>query len=297
MPTRLITNVLLRRWPLPDPAKSGSKEHRGRALIIAGAVEMPGAAILAATAALRAGCGKVRVAAPEPAALALASAVPELFVLPIAPSGKRRKKTLRSVIDSSGATDSILIGPGMRDTAAIRFLLPQLFRLDSLRALIFDATALRILSTLSRRSLPKADRRCPLILTPHHSEAATLCDVAPEKIERDPLRYAREIAQRFHAVVVLKGAETIICSSNTRAEAFENKRGNIGLATAGSGDVLAGVIAGLTARGTDLLQAAVWAVALHARAGERLAKKMGPIGYLARELAAQIPPLLARSGS
>src|SRR5688572_22692543 len=86
---RLITDALLRRWPLPPPAKEGSKEGRGRALIIAGAEEMPGAAILASTAALRAGAGKVRVATAKAAALAVGAAVPELFVLGIA-GGKRR---------------------------------------------------------------------------------------------------------------------------------------------------------------------------------------------------------------
>jgi ADP-dependent NAD(P)H-hydrate dehydratase len=131
-----------------------------------------------------------------------------------------------------------------------------------------------------------------IILTPHHSEAATLCDVSPDKIARAPLRYAREIADRFNAVVILKSAETIICSAETKGRTYLNKRGNSGLATAGSGDVLAGIIAGLAARGAHPLQAAVWSVSLHARAGEQLAKRIGPIGYLAHELTDEIPTLM-----
>src|SRR4051812_17121415 len=132
-----ITDALLRRWSLPDPTKGGSKEQRGRALIIAGAEEMPGAAILASTAALRAGCGKVRVAVPESATLAVGCALPELFVLPLAGHA-----SLRAIVDSAGKARAVLIGPGMRDTAAIRFLLPRLLRLPSIGALIVDATAL-----------------------------------------------------------------------------------------------------------------------------------------------------------
>lgn len=293
---RLITNALLRRWPLPDPAKGGSKEHRGRALIISGADEMPGAAILASTAALRAGCGKVRVAVPEIVAPAVGAAVPELFVLPIAGGPTKGRASFKRVLDSASAAGSVLVGPGMRDEVAIRSLLRSLFQLDSLPSLIVDARALRLLSTPG--SSPKKRGRFPqLILTPHHAEAATLCDARQEKISRNPLRYAREIAERFNAVVVLKAAQTIIAPPDGGAPAYLNKRGNIGLATAGSGDVLAGIIAGLCARGAEPLQAAVWAVGLHARAGERLAEKLGPIGYLARELPGELPALLVRPGA
>lgn len=105
---RLISDALLRAWRLPDAPAEGSKEARGRALIIAGAVEMPGAAILASTAALRAGAGKVRVAIAEPAAVALATALPELFVVGIA-EGRERNASLDAIIDSAQASDAVLI--------------------------------------------------------------------------------------------------------------------------------------------------------------------------------------------
>ncbi|MFL6590462.1 MAG: NAD(P)H-hydrate dehydratase [Chthoniobacterales bacterium] len=288
---RLITDAVLRRWPLPGVDKGGSKEKRGRALIIAGAVEMPGAAILASTAALRAGCGKVRLAIAEAAAIAVGCAVPELFVLPIA-TGKGRNAALRNIIDSAHKADAVLMGPGMRDIPAIRFLLPRLLSLDSIRAVIIDATALRVLADLRPRT---SDIKCPLILTPHHAEAATLCNSAAEKISEAPLHYARDIAGRFDATIVLKSAETVICAASTNAD-YLNRRGNIGLATAGSGDVLAGIIAGLCARGADPVQATVWAVALHAQAGEHLGKRVGLVGYLARELVDEIPGLLPQPG-
>jgi ADP-dependent NAD(P)H-hydrate dehydratase len=280
---RLITDALLRRWPLPGPAREGTKEERGRVLVIAGAVQMPGAAILASTAALRAGAGKVRVATAEEAALALGAAVPELFVHAIA-EGKHRASSLKAILDSAKKADAVLIGPGMRDQDAIRTLLPELMRIEDLGALIIDATALPISGKLLA---PRNSLAGKTIITPHAAEMASLCDLSVEEVERDSQRIAQQAARRFQSIVVLKGAETLICSES--GPACLNRRGNVGLATAGSGDVLAGILAGLCARGTDPLPAAVWAVALHARAGENLARRMGPIGYLAREIIDQIP--------
>lgn len=268
----MITDALLRKWRLPKPTQEGSKEDRGRALIIAGAAEMPGAAILASTAALRAGAGKVRVATAEPAALAIATAVPELFVQSIA-DGAERERSLRAVLESARNTNAVLIGSGMRDTEAIRFLLPELLRIDSLGALIIDATAIPIAVEFLHRHRKS---RGHTIITPHQGEMKTLG--AP-----------REAAARFASVVVAKSAQTLIAAEDGRT--YLNKRGNVGLATAGSGDVLAGIMAGLCARGAEPLQAAVWAVSIHARAGERLAKRIAPMGYLARELLNDIPRL------
>ncbi|MFN2508893.1 MAG: NAD(P)H-hydrate dehydratase [Chthoniobacterales bacterium] len=264
---RLITDALLRKWRLPEPEHEGSKEERGRALIIAGAVEMPGAAILASTAALRAGAGKTRVAIAEAAALGVATAVPELFVLGIA-DGARRKESLRAVIDSARAATAVLIGPGMRDTDAIRMLFPQLLAMERLRALIIDASALPVADEF----LPAAGK-LRTILTPHASEMAFIAQRSHKKRGRDPLAIARDAANHLGAIVVLKGAETLICSPG--GEAYLNRRGNVGLGTAGSGDVLAGFMTGLCARGVEPLQAAVWAVASHARAGELLARQRG----------------------
>lgn len=283
---RLITDALLRRWPLPGPVEGGSKEERGRALIIAGAVEMPGAAILASTVALRAGAGKVRVATAEAAALAVGATVPELFVLGIA-EGKKRAASLKAILDSAENADAVVIGPGVRDEDAIRMLLPKLLRIEGLRALIIDASALRVAAKFL------TGRHCltgKTIITPHAAEMASLCELSIAEVEREPERIARQAAERFGSVVVLKGAKTLICSA--RQPAYLNKRGNVGLATAGSGDVLAGILAGLCARGADPLKAAIWAVAVHARAGENLAKKLGPIGYLAREIIDEIPLVL-----
>lgn len=245
---------------------------------------MPGAAILASTAALRAGAGKVRVATAEPATMSVATAVPELFVMGI--SQARREESLAAILESAENTDAVLIGPGMRDVEAIRFLLPKLAAIDGLRALVIDASALPFVNDF----LPaRGGLRGRTIITPHGGEMAKIANAPAEEIAQDSLRVARETARRLGSVVVLKGSETIISAEG--GDALLNKRGNVGLATAGSGDVLAGVIAGLCARGAEPLQAAAWGVSIHARAGERLAKRIAPIGYLARELLDEIPRL------
>jgi NAD(P)H-hydrate repair Nnr-like enzyme with NAD(P)H-hydrate dehydratase domain len=122
---------------------------------------------------------------------------------------------------------------------------------------------------------------------------AHLTDIARDEIGAAPERHALEAAQRWNAVVALKGPRTVIATPG--GERWQHEGGNVGLATSGSGDVLAGIIAGLAARGAGLAQAAAWGVALHARAGERLAERFGRLGYLARELCDIIPALLEQA--
>jgi NAD(P)H-hydrate repair Nnr-like enzyme with NAD(P)H-hydrate dehydratase domain len=110
-------------------------------------------------------------------------------------------------------------------------------------------------------------------------------------VKRDPTAFARQAAKLFRAVVVLKGAKT--CIATPEGEVYINKTGNVGLATSGSGDTLSGIIAGLAARGAEPAQAAAWATYLHGRAGDRLAKKIGRLGFLASELLIEIPILLS----
>jgi len=132
----------------------------------------------------------------------------------------------------------------------------------------------------------------PVLLTPHLAEMARLLGLAPERIGADPERYAREAALRWNAVVALKGASTFVAAPDGGCWCHAST--HVGLATSGSGDALAGIVAGLVTRGAPLEQAAAWGVALHARAGRALAERVGPIGYLASELAAEVPRLMQR---
>lgn len=251
---------------------------------------MPGAVMLSATSALRAGAGKVQIGTCTSAALPIASAIPESLVFPLSETrdGGISSASSTEIVERAGEADVLLVGPGMVDEDAIARLVRQLLnRLDT-TSLVLDAGALAPLATIGA-ALGK--RSNTAILTPHAGEMATILEIDKEVIEADPVKFALEGARRLRSVVALKGPETFIASPD--GEVYRNTAGNVGLATAGSGDVLAGAIAGLVSRGASPLQAAVWGVHLHGLAGDRLSRRIGPLGYLAREIPAEIPALMA----
>jgi NAD(P)H-hydrate repair Nnr-like enzyme with NAD(P)H-hydrate dehydratase domain len=132
------------------------------------------------------------------------------------------------------------------------------------------------------------DRVGKIIVTPHSGEMATFLDVRREDVVKNPLQAARRAAAALPAVVAMKGAETYVVAGN--GQAWLSRNGSIGLATSGSGDTLAGILAGLLARGTDACLATVWAVYLHGQAGRNLT--MRPFGLLAREIPGEIPAIM-----
>lgn len=241
---------------------------------------MPGAAILAATAALRAGAGKLQIGVPAPVSVAVAVAVPEALVVGFDESekGAPDASSVDRIAERARKADAFVIGPGMTQGEVTNdFVRAVLERTKT--AVVVDAAALFALRSgaKSRRSL---------ILTPHAGEMATMLDVAREEVEADPFGYAVTASRAFDAVVVMKGETTYVTAPD--GTAYVNTDGDIGLATSGSGDTLAGIIGGLLARGLDPARAAAWGVALHARAGKTLSRKMG-MGFLARELLECIP--------
>jgi hydroxyethylthiazole kinase-like uncharacterized protein yjeF len=170
----------------------------------------------------------------------------------------------------------------------VHALLPRLQGTDT--SVMLDANAMGAILYPPDGVNPPFRFDVPVLVTPHAGEMAHLTGIAKEDIAAGDDRLALDVAQRWNAVVALKGARTVIATPN--GERWQHEGGNVGLATSGSGDVLAGIIAGLAARGADLAQAAAWGVVLHAQAGERLAARLGKLGYLARELADEVPALL-----
>jgi hydroxyethylthiazole kinase-like uncharacterized protein yjeF len=156
--------------------------------------------------------------------------------------------------------------------------------------MILDAAALAGLPEGAAELRQQEER---VVITPHPGEMARLLDADIAAIEADPLAHAQEATNRFGVVAVLKSARTHIVGR--RRAAFHLDEGDIGLATAGSGDVLAGIIAGLLARGANPLAASLWGVHLHREAGARLARSIGKLGYLAHELLPEIPRALNQS--
>jgi hydroxyethylthiazole kinase-like uncharacterized protein yjeF len=259
--------------------------------VVGGSDQIPGAVILAATAALRAGAGKLQIATGRRVAPWVAVAVPEARVIGLnhTRSGELAPRGCGAIQTEARACDALLVGPGMMDERAGVELVQRCLRLDDGPPLIVDAAPLAAFRDRASRRRPARPR---VVLTPHAGEMAMLWDVPKEQVQAAPLEIAREAAARLGAVVVLKGAVTIIAAPD--GTAFHNTAGNSGLGTSGSGDALSGVVAGLCARGADPLRAAVWAVYLHARAGDALARRIGHHGYLAREILPEIPALLDR---
>jgi hydroxyethylthiazole kinase-like uncharacterized protein yjeF len=286
----LITEESLRRWPLPEP-EGGDKEGRGRVLVVGGAVEMPGAIILAGTAALRAGAGKLQMGTCRSIVQAVGVAVPEalVFGLDETAAGGIAAATAPSVAQRMNQAQAALVGPGMVDPDAVAEFMRRLAPLVEQPALILDAEAMSFIADAPDALHHLAGK---VIMTPHRGEMASLLGIEKDAVSADPLETVRRAAREWRAVVALKGAETYIATPD--GEIYCNQSGNVGLATSGSGDTLAGVIAGLAARGASPIQAAAWGVFLHGSAGDMLAKTRGRLGFLARELLAEIPPIMAR---
>ncbi|MES3021302.1 MAG: NAD(P)H-hydrate dehydratase [Pseudomonadota bacterium] len=288
-----LDDAALRAWPLPLPAADGDKEQRGHVLVLGGSHEMPGAVILAAGAALRAGAGKLTIATGASVAHLVALAIPEarVIALPENPNGGFTAEAAALIDPLADAIDALLVGPGMKDepatAALVRALLPRLAGC----AVVLDACAMGVVRAPDAPGAEAFRFAEPVIMTPHAGEMAHLTGISKHDILITPEQHAAQAAQRWNAVLALKGARTLI--GTPEGELFRHEGGNIGLAISGSGDTLAGIIAGLAARGAGLAQATCWGVALHARAGEKLATRFGVLGYLAREIADEVPGLMA----
>lgn len=288
-------NELDDRWradhPLHLPTGDTSKDGRGRLVIAGGAADVPGALRLTGEAALRVGAGKVRLATVASAGMALGMAFPEAAVTGLAEAdGEIAAEAVGALADLAARADTVILGPGMGAKGAAATLVRGLAGVDAPdTTMLLDAAAVACAGPLCALLARWAGR---LVMTPHLGEMAALlgCDTDDVTARRE--QHARETAARFGAVVVLKDAETLIAAPDGTLIHYAG--GGIGLGTGGSGDVLAGTIGGLLARGLTPLAAAGWGVWLHGEAGRRLAAAIGPVGFLARELLPVLPTLLPR---
>jgi hydroxyethylthiazole kinase-like uncharacterized protein yjeF len=277
-------SMLRERWRLPEPAADDSKHERGTAVVIGGASQTPGAVLLAGTAALRVGAGRLQICTVELNASALAVAVPESAVtaLPVAPDGGIAAAAADLVREAVGEADAVLLGPGMIGPEDALTVVEEAIVAAAGRAVIvLDALAVTCGIVNTADFLRYASR---MVITPNASEVQHLLgSSAPD----DDAHSARMLADRFGVVAMVGSA---VASPN--GDCWRTAKGNSGLATSGSGDVLAGVVVGLAARGADPLRAALWAVTLHSGAGDRLAQRIGPLGFLARDLLDELSGVL-----
>lgn len=259
--------VDLSAW-LPHRARDAHKGNFGHVVVIGGAAGMPGAVRLAGEAALRAGAGRVTAAVWAGNVGAIAGQRPELM-----------SRGIDAVTDIAGLLDTagvLAVGPGLGQDDWSKTLWAGLRkRNDTALARVFDADGL---NWLARKPLALTAED---IITPHPGEAARLLDRPVAKIEANRFAVVRELAQAFNCVVVLKGAGTLVTAPDGRIALCD--RGNPGMASAGMGDVLTGLIAGLRAQGLGAFDAACAGVLAHALAGDRAARG-GERGLLAGDL-------------
>jgi ADP-dependent NAD(P)H-hydrate dehydratase len=279
----------LREHPLPPPNPHADKNARGRVFAVGGCAGVPGGLLLTAEAALRTGAGKVQVASVASSTLALGVAMPEIGVIPLDEDDDGEiGKDLTPVTEAFERCDAAIVGPAMYSAATAGRIVDRLLKADECDAtVVLDCAALMHLDSRASKLI---QRRQPAVLTPHIGEMAAMLERDAAEIDKDRLGAVRHAADHFGSVVVLKGSTSLIADPSGAVFAYAG--GGVGLATGGSGDVLAGIAAGLAARGAKPLDAALWAVWLHGEAGRRCAEQIGPIGFLARELLAHVPGLM-----
>jgi hydroxyethylthiazole kinase-like uncharacterized protein yjeF len=282
----ILDRDLLGRFPLPEHPEDGDKEERGRLLVVAGSRELAGAALLAGTGGLRAGAGKLQIATGASVAALLGVAVPEARVIgcPETEEGCIAAEWVGSLIESVEGAQATVIGCGLQHGPPLDAMLDSLLASGLDTPLVLDAA---VLGSLAPRAEGVRAWKGGAILLPHAREMARLLECDPEEVEADPLAAARRAAERYGAVSLIKGQYSYIVAPDGRAFRFTG--GGVGLATSGSGDALAGIVGGLAARGADLLTATLWGVFLHGEAGRARARRIGRIGFLARELLDEVP--------
>lgn len=255
--------------PRPQDAHKGTC---GTVCVIGGAKGMTGAAYLAANAALQTGCGKVLVGLNQnPNPVALFETRPEIMVDNAVDVLKTHHQNV----------DTWVVGCGLGRNETAGQLLKAIWNSNAPQ-LVLDADGLHLLVDISKQLNPT--KRADLILTPHPAEAAHLLDTSVTQVEANRSWAARELASRYRAWVILKGHETVI--SSARGSLQVNETGNAGLATAGSGDVLAGILGSLLAQGLEAEEAVPAAVWIHGAAADILVQmQIGPVGLMSGELA------------
>jgi len=282
----VVSSQLLRDWPLPDVDDGAGKRARGTVVVIGGATDTPGAVLLAGIAALRVGAGRLTLATAATTAPSLAVAVPESAVsgLPTSADGALGADAVAGCRALLGSASAVVIGPGMRDPELTRSLVTGVLAdIGDDTVVVLDALALTCgaFDDAARARLGKQ-----VVATPNLKEAEYLLD---GDVPADDEAAARAVAERIGVTVTM---QSVIATPDGRV--WVDQSGDSGLGTSGSGDVLAGAIAGLAARGATPEQSAVWGAHLHAEAGERLSARVGRLGYLARELLEELPQVLTQ---
>jgi NAD(P)H-hydrate epimerase len=274
----LLSLDMITKW-LPERKSSNHKGDFGRVLVVAGSKGMLGAAMLTATAALKSGSGLVTLAVPASCHDTVAGKIPEIMTIALPDTnGAIATEALEIILESLAKVDVLAIGPGLsQNPETINFVQQLLLRVRI--PTVVDADAI---NALARNTELLQQIETPLVITPHPGEMARLLDATTAEVQEQRFYLAQQCAEAWGCTVLLKGARTIIAEPN--GVIYINPTGNQGMATAGSGDVLTGIIAGLVAQGMDVTKAAATAAYLHGMAGDKGVVDLGGYSLMAGDI-------------
>ncbi|OGC06114.1 NAD(P)H-hydrate dehydratase [candidate division WOR-1 bacterium RIFCSPLOWO2_02_FULL_46_20] len=261
---------------LPKRKKSSHKGDYGKVLIVAGSAGMTGAAVLSAIGCLRSGAGLTYLAVPKDLVPFVDSMTPEVITLSFDEINNIKPNV-------------VAIGPGLSVSWQMNKLVKKMLRAYSLITYVLDADGL---NNLADNPEVIARVKANVIITPHPGELSRLIKKSVDYIQNNRLAVAKETARRFNCVVVLKGYRTVVADPS--GNSFVNDTGNPGMASAGVGDVLTGMIAGFAAQGLVSGEAAILGVYLHGVAGDLAAKEKTEYGMIASDLVEMIPNALQK---
>ena len=267
------------------------KGDYGHVLVVGGSIGLTGAPALCAVAALRSGAGLVSLGVPESVYFIVASKLTEVMVHPLPETaqgslGAGAVPVLRSLIRKS---DVIALGPGASQQPATQHAVQKLVASVDL-PIVLDADGVSAFAGRNRAKLRKS--KGPVVITPHPGEMARLLEISVDSIQRHRTQTAVKVAKELRVIVVLKGHRTVVASPSGRS--YVNRTGNPGMATAGMGDVLTGVIAALIGQGLDPFTAAQAGVYLHGLAGDVAARRVGQVSLIAGDLLEALPAAFRR---
>ncbi len=274
---------------VPKRKADAHKGNFGRVLVVAGSLGMVGAGVLSAYGALRTGCGLVTLAVPQSLQSTAAGFYPEIMTKGLADKdGHISVEAIPEIIRLAKDSDAVVFGPGIGRSEDIFVILCELLgELD--KTLVIDADGL---FALARNVDMLKDASCSVFVTPHEGEMSRLCGLGTAEIRADRLEVAGNFANTYGVCTVLKGSGTLVCKEGE--ETFINPTGNCGMATAGSGDVLSGIIASFAAQGMDGFNAAKLGVYIHGLAGDLAAVEKGAHGLIASDIAENIPDAILK---
>ena len=280
-----VTDMKIVRDIMPHRQACANKYSVGSLLCVCGSYSMAGAAVLCAKAALRTGAGLVRIAVPESIYTIVSAALPEavFLVLPENEKGAISASAVREIIKYANKSDAVLMGCGSKlctDTVSIALSLVS----ECKSPLVLDADGI---NAVSKHIDVLRDRVYPTVLTPHEGEMSRLTGLSSAYIRENREETAQNFADDYGVTLVLKGKDTVVASKNSQM--YINPTGNAGMAVAGSGDVLAGMIASFVSQGVDVALSSVAGAYLHGLAGDIAKDDLTEYSLMPSDIIKRIP--------